>query len=89
MARPASLEDEELTIEFEDDSGQMTEELLAMSKAADVEGEESPTEVGDTVEIDTGTLVAELEPSIDLESGDEYGDTVRLNLEDMGLDTIA
>jgi DNA-binding response OmpR family regulator len=77
--------DEEILIDFTDeDSGDMTEELLAMSNVA-MQHEEMPTAVGDTVEIDTGTLVAELDhPG---EAGeDTYEDTVRLNLEDMGLE---
>ncbi len=77
--------DEEILIDFTDeDSGDMTEELLAMSNVA-MQHDEMPTSVGDTVEIDTGTLVAELDhPG---EAGEEtYEDTVRLNLEDMGLE---
>lgn len=77
--------DEEILIDFTDeDSGDMTEELLAMSNVA-MQHEEASTAVGDTVEIDTGTLVAELDhPG---EAGeDAYEDTVRLNLEDMGLE---
>ncbi len=84
--RPATVDEDELTIEFEDDSGEMTEELLALSNA-EVNIDESPTDVGDTVEIDTGTLIAELEPSTDAISADSYGDTVKLNLDDMQLET--
>ncbi|MBI4961723.1 MAG: response regulator [Desulfomonile tiedjei] len=77
--------DEEILIDFTDeDSGDMTEELLAMSNVA-MQHDDGGTSVGDTVEIDTGTLVAELDhPG---EAGEEtYEDTVRLNLEDMGLE---
>lgn len=78
-------ENEEILIDFaDDDSGDMTEELLAMSNIA-LNGEEPSTEVGDTVEIDTGTLVAELDHG-DMMGAETYEDTVRLNLEDMGLD---
>ncbi len=84
--RPATVDEDELTIEFEDDSGEMTEELLALSNA-EVNLDESPTDVGDTVEIDTGTLIAELEPATDAISADSYGDTVKLNLDDMQLET--
>ncbi|MGO9121856.1 MAG: response regulator [Desulfomonilaceae bacterium] len=84
--RPATVDEDELTIEFEDDSGEMTEELLALSNA-EVNLDESPTDVGDTVEIDTGTLIAELEPSTDAISAESYGDTVKLNLDDMQLET--
>ena len=84
---PATVDEDELTIEFEDDSGEMTEELLALSNA-EIDVDESPTDVGDTVEIDTGTLVSELEPaSTDGVSGEAYGDTVKLNLDDMQLET--
>ncbi|MBM3298504.1 MAG: response regulator, partial [Deltaproteobacteria bacterium] len=79
-------EDEEILIDFaEDDSGDMTEELLAMSNIA-LDAEEASTEVGDTVEIDTGTLVAELDHPGEPSSVETYEDTVRLNLEDMGLE---
>ncbi|HTY24607.1 MAG TPA: response regulator [Desulfomonilaceae bacterium] len=85
--KPAPMDEEELTIEFEDDSGEMTEELLALSHA-DIEAEEPPTEMGDTVEIDTRTLVSELDSGApDFAGPDTYGDTVKLNLDDMGLDT--
>ncbi len=84
--RPATVDEDELTIEFEDDSGEMTEELLALSNA-EVSLDESPTDVGDTVEIDTGTLIAELEPATDAISAESYGDTVKLNLDDMQLET--
>ena len=78
--------DEEIMIDFaDDDSGDMTEELLAMSNIA-MEREEPSTDVGDTVEIDTGTLVAELDHSGEMGGEDTYEDTVRLNLEDMGLE---
>jgi len=84
---PATVDEDELTIEFEDDSGEMTEELLALSNA-EIDVDDSPTDVGDTVEIDTGTLVSELEPaSTDGISGETYGDTVKLNLDDMQLET--
>ncbi len=77
--------DEEIMIDFTDeDSGEMTEELLAMSNVA-LEGDEPSTEVGDTVEIDTGTLVAELDHTSEMAKGETYEDTVRLNLEDMGV----
>ncbi|MBI5570868.1 MAG: response regulator [Desulfomonile tiedjei] len=79
-------DDGDLMIDFtDDDSGDMTEELLAMSNVALAEDEPS-TEVGDTVEIDTGTLVAELDQAQDYAAEDAYEDTVRLNLEDMGLE---
>ena len=78
--------DEEIMIDFTDeDSGEMTEELLAMSNAA-LDSEELPTEVGDTVEIDTGTLIAELDHTKEMAKDETYEDTVRLNLEDMGID---
>ena len=78
--------DEEIMIDFTDeDSGEMTEELLAMSNVA-LESEEPSTDVGDTVEIDTGTLVAELDHTSEMAKDETYEDTVRLNLEDMGLD---
>ncbi|HMK36471.1 MAG TPA: response regulator [Desulfomonilaceae bacterium] len=81
-----TLGDEEIMIDFtDDDSGDMTEELLAMSNVA-LDSEEPSTDVGDTVEIDTGTLVAELDHSGDVAGEDTYEDTVRLNLEDMGLE---
>lgn len=83
---PATVDEDELTIEFEDDSGEMTEELLALSNA-EIDVDDSPTDVGDTVEIDTGTLVSELEPASDGVSGETYGDTVKLNLDDMQLET--
>jgi hypothetical protein len=71
-------------IDFTDeDSGEMTEELLAMSNVA-LGAEELSTDVGDTVEIDTGTLVAELDHTSEMAKGETYEDTVRLNLEDMG-----
>lgn len=77
---------EEIMIDFADeDSGDMTEELLQMSNVA-LQHDEVPTEVGDTVEIDTGTLVAELDHPGELTGEDTYEDTVRLNLEDMGLE---
>jgi len=77
---------EEIMIDFADeDSGDMTEELLQMSNVA-LGSDEPPTDVGDTVEIDTGTLVAELDHRDELTGEDTYEDTVRLNLEDMGLD---
>ena len=79
-------EDEEIMIDFaDDDSGDMTEELLAMSNVA-MDADEPSTDVGDTVEIDTGTLVAELDQVGDMSGEDAYEDTVRLNLEDMGLE---
>ncbi len=78
--------DEEIMIDFTDeDSGEMTEELLAMSNAA-LDSEDLSTEVGDTVEIDTGTLIAELDHTKEMAKDETYEDTVRLNLEDMGLD---
>jgi DNA-binding response OmpR family regulator len=78
--------DEEIMIDFTDeDSGEMTEELLAMSNVA-LGAEELSTDVGDTVEIDTGTLVAELDHTSEMAKGETYEDTVRLNLEDMGLE---
>jgi DNA-binding response OmpR family regulator/tetratricopeptide (TPR) repeat protein len=81
-----TMDDEEIMIDFtDDDSGDMTEELLAMSNVA-LDSEEPSTDVGDTVEIDTGTLVAELDHSGDVAGEDTYEDTVRLNLEDMGLE---
>jgi DNA-binding response OmpR family regulator len=82
----AGDEDDEIMIDFaDDDSGDMTEELLAMSNVA-LDTEEPSTDVGDTVEIDTGTLVAELDHSGEMGMEETYEDTVRLNLEDMGLD---
>jgi DNA-binding response OmpR family regulator len=77
---------EEIMIDFADeDSGDMTEELLQMSNVA-LQHDEPSTDVGDTVEIDTGTLVAELDHPGELAGEDTYEDTVRLNLEDMGLE---
>jgi CheY-like chemotaxis protein len=79
-------EDEELVIDFsDDDSGDMTEELLAMSSEA-LEAKEPTTDVGDTVEIDAGTLSAEVESAVGVDDEEEYGDTVRLNLDDLGLE---
>jgi len=83
---PGVGSDEEIMIDFTDeDSGEMTEELLAMSNVA-LGAEELSTDVGDTVEIDTGTLVAELDHTSEMAKGETYEDTVRLNLEDMGLE---
>jgi DNA-binding response OmpR family regulator len=77
---------EEIMIDFADeDSGDMTEELLQMSNVA-LQHDEPSTDVGDTVEIDTGTLVAELDHPGEAAGEDTYEDTVRLNLEDMGLE---
>lgn len=79
-------DDEELVIDFsDDDSGDMTEELLAISSEA-VEPKEPTTDVGDTVEIDAGTLSAEVEGALEVDGEEEYGDTVRLNLDDLGLE---
>jgi DNA-binding response OmpR family regulator len=86
VAGPGEGGDEEIMIDFTDeDSGEMTEELLAMSNVA-LGSEELSTDVGDTVEIDTGTLVAELDHTSEMAKGETYEDTVRLNLEDMGLE---
>jgi DNA-binding response OmpR family regulator len=86
VASPGEGGDEEIMIDFTDeDSGEMTEELLAMSNVA-LGAEELSTDVGDTVEIDTGTLVAELDHTSEMAKGETYEDTVRLNLEDMGLE---
>ena len=80
-------EDEEILIDFaDDDSGDMTEELLAMSNVAMEAEDTTSTGVGDTVEIDTGTLVAELDRAGEVGGEHAYEDTVRLNLEDMGLE---
>jgi pilus assembly protein FimV len=86
VSGPGEGGDEEIMIDFTDeDSGEMTEELLAMSNVA-LGAEELSTDVGDTVEIDTGTLVAELDHTSEMAKGETYEDTVRLNLEDMGLE---
>ncbi|MGO9566739.1 MAG: response regulator [Desulfomonilaceae bacterium] len=83
---PGGGDDEEIMIDFTDeDSGEMTEELLAMSNVA-LGHDEPSTDVGDTVEIDTGTLVAELDHTSEMAKDETYEDTVRLNLEDMGLE---
>ncbi len=83
---PATTSDDEIMIDFTDeDSGEMTEELLAMSNVS-LGADEPSTDVGDTVEIDTGTLVAELDHTSEMAKGETYEDTVRLNLEDMGLE---
>ena len=72
--------DEDILIEFSDDGAvDAGEEMLAVS--TDSLEEEPATALGDTVEIDTGTLVGDIG-----EDEEPYGDTVRLNFDDMGLE---
>ena len=83
---PGAAEDEEIVIDFDDDeSGEMTEDLLDLSSAA-IDEEEPSTDVGDTVEIDAGTLEEEIDEIGEFDEDDGYGDTVKLNLDDMELE---
>jgi CheY-like chemotaxis protein len=82
----AGGDDEEIVIDFDDDeSGEMTEDLLDLSSAA-IDEEESPPDVGDTVEIDAGTLEQEIDEIGAFDDDEGYGDTVKLNLDDMELE---
>jgi DNA-binding response OmpR family regulator len=83
---PGAADDEEIVIDFDDDeSGEMTEDLLDLSSAA-IDEEEPSTDVGDTVEIDAGTLEEEIDEIGEFDEDDGYGDTVKLNLDDMELE---
>jgi len=76
--------DEEITLHFDGEDEDVTLGR-AVGRPA-VAAYDTPSPVGDTVEIDTGGMASELDADTIQNVTSEYEDTVRLNLDDMDLE---